>query len=279
MALAGAPTIAITPRGAKQPEVCVVVVRSGNGVDDQVELAGQALEGVPLRHHEVRCAEPARVSLLGLGAAQDGHLGPHRRGELDRHVTQSAESHHAHAIAGLAAELAQRRIGGDSCAEQRSGPRQVEVGGHAQGEALVHYDLGRVSTVGERLPIHLGAVVRHGRALLAELLETFRARSAGAAGVDHAPHAREIPLLEPGDLAAESRHAPHDLMARNHRENASRPFVARLVDVRVTHSGEHDFNDDVVRSRLTALDSHGRERLARSGNSPSMDLLHCLAPV
>ena len=122
-------------------------------------------------------------------------------------MAQAAQAHHAHPVALLAVPLAQGRVGGDARAQERRRTRGVETRGNAQGEALVHHHLGGVAAVGGRLPVHLGAVVGEGAALLAELLRVPLAGGALPARVHHAAHARQVAHLEAshGDPTAFTR--------------------------------------------------------------------------
>src|SRR5205823_6111171 len=129
------------PLGPYHPKVRVVIVRSGNGVDDQMEAPVQLLERRRIaRDLECACAQSPRVSFLGARRAEYGHLRAHRRRELDRHVAETAETDHAHAIALLAIPLAQRRVRGDPCAEERCGACRVEARRHPENIGLGHYD-------------------------------------------------------------------------------------------------------------------------------------------
>ncbi len=94
------------------------------------------------RQREVRGAEARRVGLPLRGRrAQHRDLGAHRGRELDRHVTEPAETDDPDAIARLAVPLAQRRVRRDAGAEQRRGARGIEPGGDLRDEALVDDDL------------------------------------------------------------------------------------------------------------------------------------------
>src|SRR3954468_18414172 len=260
-------------------EVLVVVVRRGDGIDDDVELAREFLERrLVARALEVGSAEPTRVGLLGLRRAEHRHLRAHRRGQLDAHVAEPAEADDADLVTFLHAGLLQRRVRGDAGAEQRRGGGGVEPWRDAERIALVDDDFRRVAAEGRRLPIHFRSPGGRRHALFAELLEPLATRRAGAARVDHAADARQIAGLEPGNLATDSGDAADDLVAGHHGEDAARPFVARLMDVGVADAAEQDFDGDVVWLRLAPLDRHGGERFTGCWYAPGGYLLHLVAP-
>src|SRR5438105_3928178 len=209
--------------------------------------------------------------------AQYRRVGSHRRGELDRHVAEPAEAHHADAVSLLGVPLAQRRIGGDAGAQKRRCAGRVEAGRDFQRVSLRHDDLRRVTAVRGRGPVHLGTVVGPGGALLAELLEPAAARIALAAGVDETPHARGVAHLEPGHLLADLLDPADDLVPGNDREESgsgTAPFVAHLVDVGVADPAEEDLDQHVVRPRLAALDDEGRQGTGLGSGSIRAGLHH-----
>ncbi len=134
----------------EQVEIGVDVVIGGDGVEDEVEAAGVLLHLVGIAgDDDLIGAEPERVFLLAGRGGEDHDVGAERMGKLHGHVAQPAETDHAHLLAFGDAPVAHGRIGGDAGAEQRRGPGEIEVGGHAQDEALIDDDAIGVAAVGD----------------------------------------------------------------------------------------------------------------------------------
>ena len=248
------------PFAAQQAQVLVVVVGGGDGVDDEVEVAGQPLEGGRLGcEAEVLGAELAGVGLLGGGGAEHGDLSPHGGGDFDGHVAQAAEAHHAHLVALLGLPVAQGGIGGDAGAKQGRGCGQVQLGADLQGEGLIHHHARGVAPIGGRHPVHLGAVVAEGGTFLAELLQLPLAAGAGAAAVHHAAHSRQIAHLEALHPGAHGGDTAHDLVARHHGIHGVAPLVPHLVDVGVADAAVGYLNLDILGADRPPLDLVGRE--------------------
>jgi hypothetical protein len=249
---------------AQHPQVAVVVVRRADRVDDQIEPLRELLERRRIgRQREVGRAELLRVGGLLLRRAQHRDLGAHRGRELDRHVAEPAEPDDTDPVPGLALPLDQRRVRRDAGAQERCRARGIEVARHLQHELLGDDDLLRVTAVGRRLAIHLGAVVRRRAAALAELLVVLAAVRAVAARIDEAADAGEVTDLHLLDVRADVRDPAHDLVARDHREDRLAPLFAGLMDVRMADAAEQNIDLDVVRADRAALDRRRSERLFR----------------
>ena len=110
--------------------------------------------------------------------------------------------------------------------------------------------------------------------MAAVVLITLLAGLAFAAAVHHAADADLVAHLEAGDVGAHSSDEATDLVTRHHGEDATAPFLAGLVHVRVADAGVLDVNGNVVRAHSTTLDRvrhqgagrhHGGIALARHG--------------
>jgi hypothetical protein len=92
--------------------------------------------------------------------------------------------------------MAQRRVSGDPCAQQRCHCRQVKFFGHLQYESFID-DALRVASVGNPAQVLVLAVVGEDGEMLAELLVAFLATWAGAARVHHtADRDLKSPMVE-----------------------------------------------------------------------------------
>src|ERR1700675_3192139 len=105
--------------------------------------------------------------------------------KLHGHVAQSAETNHADFLAFSDTPAEHGRVSCDSSAEQRSDSSEVQIGGDAQNEPLVHYNALGVAAVGDASEV----LVRHIKGeceVRAELLEASPALGTRAVRVDHA---------------------------------------------------------------------------------------------
>ena len=146
-------------------------------------------------------------------------------------MTEAAEADDADLLARADLPMAERRIGRDARAEQGSGGGEVQALRDAEGEGLVDDDGGRVTAEGMAAEVFVGAIVGEGRSREAELLQTFLAARAGAAGVDHAARGADVADLDLRDLGADRGDAADDLVARDAGIVRARPFATGRMDV------------------------------------------------
>ena len=176
----------------EQAEVGVDVDAGADGVDDEVEPAGELLEGVGVgRGVVVVRAEAQPVLLLLQRLREHGDLGAEGVGDLDGHVAQPAEADDGDLLAGAGAPAAQRGVGGDAGAQQRRGGGRVEAVGDGEDEVGVDDDVGGVAALGGGA-VAVGAGVGADHAVEAVLLVAVAAVGALAAGVDHAADADAV---------------------------------------------------------------------------------------
>src|SRR5699024_6924069 len=185
--------------------------------------------------------------------------------DLHAHVPEPAQAQHGDLL-GPAVDLlavapsAQRGVGGDARAQQRSGLVEGDLVGNAQHEPLVDHDLLGVAALSDGA-VDVRRVVRADVPLEAVLLLAGAALQAGAAGVDHAAHAHPVADLPVGDVRADGGDAAGDLVAEGAREVRLAPLVADGVDVAVADPGGGDVDDHVAGPRVAALDGGDAERL------------------
>ena len=79
------------------------------------------------------------------------------------------------------------------------------------------------------------------------------------AAVDHAANTGEIADLEAGHLATNRRHTPDDFMTRDAGIERIRPFVARLVQIRMAYPAVENLDDDILRTRIATLEIKRRQ--------------------
>ncbi len=207
--------------------------------------------------------ELGAVRLLGGGLAEDGHLRAEGNRELDAEVAEATEAHDGNLLAGAGTPALQRVERRDAGAQQRRRDVELEGVGDAEGEALADHDLLAVATH-RLLAVVALTVVRHHRALDAELLLAVLAVLALAAGVDHAADADPVTDLVARHTIADLGHDAGDLVTGHHREDGAAPLLADLVDVAVADPGEGDVDDDVVIAQLAPFD-RGRLEGGSSG--------------
>ena len=258
--------------GPEHRDVHVVVVGGGERVQDEVELAGGALD---LRfvsgQHELVRAEPQSVGLLGGGGAEDGDLGPQRGRELHAHVAEAAQPDHGHPLSLPNLEATQGRVGRDARAEQRRRLLWRQPGRYLEHEALVDHGLRGVAALGHGLAVLFEAAVSQDESVLAELLEARAALGTGATGVHHASDTGGVAHLEVLDRAADRGDLPHDFVARHHRVQRHSEVVVHEVNVGVAHAAMRDVQDDVARAGVAALEAERPERGSGTRGGKSLD--------
>jgi hypothetical protein len=81
-----------------------------HGVEDVLERAGRPLHlaGIAAHDHVIGAVALAFLD-LGLRAGEQRDLGAHGLGELDPHVPETTHADHADPVAGLDADVTQRR--------------------------------------------------------------------------------------------------------------------------------------------------------------------------
>ena len=179
-------------------------------------------------------------------------------GELQPHVSESAQADDADLLARARAPVAQRRVGGDARAEQRSDAGELVAELRRDGVDVAHVadDVVGVAAVGDRAVVAPG-VVGADEALDAVVFQARLAVGADAAGVDQHADAGQVAGLEPGHLRADRRHAADDLVAGHHGIHRAAPLVAHLVDVGVADAAVGDLDDHIARARFAALKAVG----------------------
>ena len=175
-------------------------------------------------------------------------------------MPEPAEPDHPDRLARPDLPVLQRRVGRDAGAEQRRHRLEVDPVGHLHDEALLHDDPLGIAAEGRPARAALPAVVGHGAAFDAILLEVGLAGLTAPAGVDHAADAGEVADLQLADVPADGRDAPDDLVARHHGVDGAAPVVAGLVEVRMAHPAVQDVDGDVVRAGVAPLDGEGGDR-------------------
>ena len=250
--------IALEQRG-----IGIKVVAGGHGVEDQVEAAAMRLHlrAIARNHHLVR-TEVVPVLPLGLAGGERDHVRAHRMRDLDAHVAQATDADDADLLPRPRTPVAQRRIGGDACAQQRRHRGQLRcLVVDAQDEVAVHDDALRIAAQGVAGCVGGGSVVGADHPALAVLLEAFVAGAARLAASDHAAHADEIPDLEAASVCSHGGHPPDNLVPGNAGKQGAGPFRAHGVQVRMADAAVGDVDLHVTRSRRTPFDRHGLQRL------------------
>lgn len=251
----------------QQLEVGIQLMRGGDRVQDEVELAGMAgqLRGVCGNAHLVRPEAQAVGDLGGRGGEQHD-VCAHRVSQFDAHVAEAAEADDTNLLAGSGTPVTQRGIGGDAGTEQGRHTGEILLGMvNAQDERPLDDKGLRVAAVGVLAPVKR-PVVGAGKAIVAILLLALVARRAMAAAIDHAADPDEIAQLEFRYLRADGHNATDDLVARNRWVERVLPFVARGVQVGMAHAAVGDVDLHVIHAQRTPGDFHRFEQLvARAG--------------
>src|SRR6266849_2032293 len=149
--------------------------------------------------------------------------------------------------------MAERRVGCDPGAQQRSGRRQVQLVRDPQHKILINHDARGIAAVGDAAGVSIFAVVGQNYPV-AVLLQSFFAAWTAPARIHHATDRGQIALLELLPLAPHLAHASDDLMTGHARVNGAAPFVSGDMQVRVTDPAEKDLNLYVPRRWITPLE-------------------------
>jgi hypothetical protein len=187
-------------------------------------------------------------------------------------VTEAAESHYGDFVAGPDAEVTQRRVGGDTRAQQRRSALKRNTLRDTQHVVFVHGDARGVAAIGGRLAVTLIAVVRRVHASLAVLLFAGFAGFTFTARIDETADADGVAGLPFLDLIPQLHYRADDLVAGHHREYRTAPLVAGLMDIRVTYAAVENVDQHIARPGLAALNGKRCQRSFRGGNSISWSL-------
>ena len=247
--------------GTQGRHVSSVVEAVGrHGAQDQVEGAAQRFES-PLfaGRVEVVSTEAACVGFLRATVGDDRDVRAHSLGDLHAHVPETPQTQDGHARTGTHVVMLQRRVGGDTSAQERGAGRKIQLGRDMQRKVGAHREAPRVSSC-RRLTLGVGTVGPQGsRRRGAPLLVAGLAHLASAARADQAAHAHAVPHLEGRHAGANLGDCANELMARHKRVSDGTPLAAGGMDVRVANARVGDIEVDLALARLTNVDLQGME--------------------
>ena len=124
------------PSTARRLTYWLIVERRRDGVQDEVERAGELLERLGVAGRVVVVgAEGETVVLLRERLQEHGDFGAERMRDLHADVAEAAHSDDRDLLAGSRDPVLQRRVEGDAGAEQRGDLGEVERFGHAAGRS------------------------------------------------------------------------------------------------------------------------------------------------
>ena len=146
--------------------------------------------------------------------------------------------------------MTERRVGGDSRAEQRCDGGGVEVRRHTQRELLVERNVVAVSAKRQVAVLVLAVVSPDGGPSVAILFLARFAGSAFPARIHHAAYSSEISGLEFTDGRTYTAYFAHNFMSRNHRIESVAPFIASLVNIGMADSTKLNIEEDIGRARV-----------------------------
>ena len=187
-------------------------------------------------------------------------MGPEGVGKLESHMPQSSQANHAYLLARTDLPVAEWRVGRDACAEEWCGGGGVDFIGNFQDEALVDDDLVRVTAEVQTASISGLAVVCASELIFTVVLQTLVAVGAGAAGINETADSDPVTRGEFCHGSTDLLDHADDLVAGNHRVKGTAPFIASLMDVRVTDAAVGNLQMDIMGARFTVLEREGGER-------------------
>ena len=118
-----------------------------------------------------------------------------RMSKLHSHVSEPSEADYSDFLSFGDSPLAHWRISGDSSAEERRGPGEIEVRRYAQHKSFIHNNALGISAVGNTSQVLIRSIEGISR-IGAKLFETCLALGAGAIGIYEAAHGGEISGLK-----------------------------------------------------------------------------------
>ena len=122
-------------------QVGQVVVGCAHRVQDEVKAASVFLHVRRIVGEDnIIGAQAAGIGLLVPAGGELHHVRAKAVCQLQCHVAESAQPHHAHLHPLAHLPMPQRRISGDAGAEKRCHARQIELIGHAQHEGFIDDD-------------------------------------------------------------------------------------------------------------------------------------------
>ena len=238
----------------------VVEAVRGDGAQDEVEGSAQRFEGPLLAGRvEVIGAEATGVGFLRTAARDHGDLRVHGLGDLHAHMSEAAHAEDGNARAGTHLIVLQRRVGGDTGAQEGRAGRKIQFGRDAEREVLAHGEAPRVAA-GRRVTVSVGAVGPQGaRRRRAPLLVAGFAHLADTAGADHAAHPHAVPHLEGGHAGADLGDGADELVAGHERVGHGTPLASGGVDVGVADARVGDIEVDFAFAGFSDVDLEGVE--------------------
>ena len=204
-------------------------------------------------------AEAAGVGFLGTAVGDDGDLRTHGLSDLHAHVPEAAHAEDGHARAGADVVVLERRVCGDTGAQERRASRKIQFGRDVERKVLAHGEAARIAA-GRRVSVGIGAVGPQGaRRRRAPLLVAGFAHFAGAAGSDQAADAHAVPHLERGDAGADLGDDADELVTGHEGVDDGTPLASGRVDVGVADARVGDIEVDLTLAGLANVDLQGVE--------------------
>ena len=104
-------------------------------------------------------AELFGVSCLIWRSCEQNHLRAKCVGKFHRHVTESAQTDNAHGVTFADFPVTQWRISRNAGAQERRRRRLIDAVPHPKHEIFVDDNVGRITAIGDRTSVFVGAVV------------------------------------------------------------------------------------------------------------------------
>ncbi|KDA05250.1 hypothetical protein DC31_03565 [Microbacterium sp. CH12i] len=190
--------------------------------------------------------------------------------DLHSHVTESAESDDGDLLAGAGVPVAQRRVGGDSRAQQGSGLLEGDGFWHPQYETLGDNDRRRVATLRDGA-IDIGGTIGSGRTVQAVLLFAGSAARAFAAGVHQASDAHTVADGELRYFGADLGDSAGDLVSDSQRVLLGPPVALDRMNIGVADARPADVDAYILGADVAAFDRARNERVGGRGRNDGGD--------
>ncbi|MNC31645.1 hypothetical protein D3C75_799730 [compost metagenome] len=173
-------------------------------------------------------------------------------GNLDRHMSKPAKPDHRDFLTRSSSPVAQRRISGNTGAQKRRGGVQLNTVRNTNHKILRYDDMCGITALCI-VPVLVNSPIRAGHSIEAILLLTLFAARAFSARINHTAHTYPVTDGIFGNLRSNPGDNPGDFVPRNKGILNRPPLATGSMNVRVANTCELNFNEDIMRLKLSAL--------------------------
>ncbi len=260
----------------EQLQIVIQIMRRGHRIQNEIHTAGVLLHFlVILRHHHFIGTQTPGIFGLARRSCKQHDMRTKSMRQLNGHMSKPAEADNADPVTRTDAPEIQRRIRGNTGAEQRRGSSRIELVRDMQHEILIDHDLGRVTTVSHLAGMRIRTVVSQDGTILAVLFQSFLTIRTGTTGIDHAADRGQLTGLKALDFITYRSHAADDLVSRHDRVLGNTPLIAGKMDIGMTDTAIENIDLYIAGARLAPFDGQRLEGFFSGMGAVSGGLQQC----